>query len=115
MAATNNATKLVEDLVEALAALRQCTKDVEKASRRSLNRLKAGADIATALEHASPAETRQSLNDALRHVEEVRHQIRLLVFAEGIKQGMSIGELGRQFGFSRQLAARYAKEAQGRS
>jgi hypothetical protein len=51
------------------------------------------------------------MNDALARVEEIRHRIRLLVFAQGMEEGMSIGELGRRYGFSRQLASRYAKEA----
>ena len=35
------------------------------------------------------------------------------VFAVALEDGMSIGELGRIYGFSRQRAARYAKEARG--
>ena len=111
MAALRSAGELVDSLAEALEELRRCTEVVESTSRRSLNMLGEGADLASALALAEPAATRQSLNDALKHVEEIRHEIRLLVFAAGLKQGMSIAELGRQFGFSRQLAARYAKEA----
>jgi transposase len=54
------------------------------------------------------------MNVALEAVEKARHEARLTVFAMGLEQGMSIGELGRMFGFSRQLAARYAKEARGK-
>jgi DNA-binding transcriptional regulator LsrR (DeoR family) len=35
----------------------------------------------------------------------------LRVFAVALEDGMSIGELARNYGFSRQLASRYAKEA----
>ena len=44
-------------------------------------------------------------------IEQCRHEARLKVFALALDQGMSIGALARAWGFSRQLAARYAKEA----
>jgi hypothetical protein len=53
------------------------------------------------------------MNEALKEVERARHEMRLAVFAEALERGTSIGQLGRVFGFSRQLAARYAKEARG--
>jgi hypothetical protein len=53
------------------------------------------------------------MNDALKVLEQARHEMRLAMFALALDQGMSIGELGRIFGFSRQLAARCAKEARG--
>jgi hypothetical protein len=103
--------QLIEDLLESLAELRKSTKATEATVRRGLRLAMNGADVATALGAVSPADTRQSMNDALKAVEEARHQMRLHIFEIGIQQGMSIGELGRIFGFSRQLAARYAKEA----
>jgi hypothetical protein len=47
----------------------------------------------------------------MNEVESARHKVRRMAFARGLEEGMSIGELGRIWGFSRQLAARYAKEA----
>jgi hypothetical protein len=69
--------------------------------------------VATALAASHPAETRNAMNDALNGVEAARHSMRLRLFKLGLDQGLSIGELGRIFGFSRQLASRYAKEAKG--
>lgn len=43
-------------------------------------------------------------------LERARHRVRTGVFALGLSEGMSIGELSRLYGFSRQLAARVAKE-----
>ncbi len=105
--------KLVEDLLDSLAELRTTTRSTEATVRRALKMAKQGADVSTALAACSPAETRQAMNDALKSVEEARHQMRLRIFAEGLSDGMTIGELGRIFGFSRQLAARYAKETRG--
>jgi predicted DNA-binding transcriptional regulator len=76
--------------------------------------LENGADAPTALAAAVPAEARSVLNDALKEVEEARHEIRLYAFAMSLDQGLSVPELARQYGFSRQLAARYAREAQAR-
>ncbi len=108
---SKSADDLVEAFVEALGELRRSTTTLERATRRSLKKLRDEGDMPTALALAQPAELRESLNHAIRRVEESRHAIRLAVFDEGLRQGMSIGELGRQFGFSRQLAARYAKES----
>jgi hypothetical protein len=106
-----HADELVENLLASLAQLRCSARAIERTSRRSMNKLRAGADPIATLRSASPAESRVSLNDALHMVEEARHQLRLFVFATALDEGMTIGELGRMYGFSRQLAARYAKEA----
>ena len=107
--------KSVEVLLEALAELRQTTRATEAVARRALKRAQAGTDLAESLAAACPAQTRMAMNDALKAVEAARHEIRLDVFSEGLRLGMTIGELGRSYGFSRQLAARYAKEARARS
>jgi hypothetical protein len=104
----------VEVLLEALADLRRATRATETVARRALKRARAGHDLASSLAAARPAANRLAMNDALKAVEAARHEIRLNVFAEGLRQGMTIGELGRSYGFSRQLAARYAKEARAR-
>ncbi len=108
---SRTAVRLVENLNLALENLRQSTRFVEKAARRSIRLLEQGADATTALTAAVPAETRSVMNDALKQVEEARHEIRLFVFAVSLDQGVSVAELARQYGFSRQLAARYARDA----
>jgi hypothetical protein len=110
--ATRTAVQLVEKLSEALENLRHSTRFVEKAARRSIKLLEDGADATTAMAAAVPAEARTVLNEALRQVEAARHEIRLHAFAVSLDQGTSVAELARQYGFSRQLAARYARDAQ---
>jgi hypothetical protein len=46
----------------------------------------------------------------LDELERARHRVRQAVFALGLSEGMTIGDLGRLYGFSRQLAARIARE-----
>jgi hypothetical protein len=52
-----------------------------------------------------------SVGRELKHLEEARHRSRTAVFAVALAEGISIGKLGRLYGFSRQLAQRFAKEA----
>jgi hypothetical protein len=103
--------RMVERLLDALADLRTTTRSAESDVRKALKLAHKGSDIATAVVACNPAGTRQAMNDALSAVELVRHEMRLRVFQVGLEQGMTIGELGRAFGFSRQLASRIAKEA----
>ena len=105
--------ELVEKLLETLADLRRNTRATESSVRRALKLAKDGADVSVVLRATNPADIRLSMNDALKAVEEARRQVRLQIFELGLDEGLSIGELGRVFGFSRQLAARYAKEARG--
>jgi hypothetical protein len=110
-APSNTAARLVDNLNQALENLRRSTRIVEKASRRSIKLLEQGGDVTAALNTAFPSETRAVMNSALKEVEQARHELRLFVFAACLDQGVSIAELSRQYGFSRQLAARYARDA----
>jgi hypothetical protein len=52
---------------------------------------------------------RSGVDEALTRLTAVRHKVAVSIFAVALEDGMSIGELGRIYGFSRQRAARYAK------
>jgi hypothetical protein len=104
------AIEVVEQLLEALVDLRKAARASEIATRRALRKAKDGADVAAAIVASQPGDTRHMMNDALSAAMKARHQARLMVFAAGLEEGVSIGELGRMFGISRQLASRYAKE-----
>ena len=103
--------RAAEDLLEALAELRRTTRTAETDIRKAIKLAVDGADTASALAALSPADTRQTMNEALTSVEAARHAMRLEIFRQGLEEGMSIAALGRAFGFSRQLAQRFAKEA----
>jgi hypothetical protein len=53
---------------------------------------------------------RQSVNDAIDEIERQRREMRIKLFALARSGDYSVGELGRMFGFSRQLASKYANE-----
>ena len=107
----SDAVQSVEDLIAALAEARAAMMAAEKSMRRGLAKAKRGTDVAAALAEARPSGTRDAINEAMTKIEQCRHEARLKVFALALDQGMSIGALARAWGFSRQLAARYAKEA----
>jgi hypothetical protein len=71
-----------------------------------------GASTRDALSAVPTAELRRSLTACMADMETARGMVRRLTIAMGIEEGVSIGDMGRLWGFSRQLAARYAKEAQ---
>jgi hypothetical protein len=100
-----------ERLLEALTELRRCTRLTEESIRGALKQSQQGKELAAVVSAAGPASLRKAMNDSLKGVEEARHEMRRIVFATALDEGTSIGELARLFGFSRQLAARYAKEA----
>ncbi len=106
-----NAIASVERLIELMAELRDTLRRTEVSLRWALKMIEGGSDIATAVLATKPTATRSDINGALKEVECARHDMRLQIFAAALDRGTSIAELGRLFGFSRQLAARYAKEA----
>ncbi|MGO8872308.1 MAG: hypothetical protein ACLQPH_13075 [Acidimicrobiales bacterium] len=111
--AKSEAVKSVENLLTAMEEARKAIRATEVMIRRALRKVDSGTDVATALAIVQPAISRNLVNEALDAVEKSRHEVRRAVFAAGLEEGMTIGSLGRSWGFSRQLAARYAKEARG--
>lgn len=106
-----DAIRAGESLLEALAGLREAVRGAEAATKRALAMVDKGVDAEVALAEIHPSSVRHSLNEALDAAEQARHEMRVLVFAVLLERGVSVSELARAFGFSRQMAARYAKEA----
>ena len=65
----------------------------------------------TALKDANTTEDREDLNEALFQLDKARRESRIASFRSALDHGVSINELARLWGFSRQMASRYAKEA----
>lgn len=86
-------------------------RSTESAYRRAIKSIEGTAPIGTTLDAISADTVRTDLNRVLGELEQSRHRARLSMVAAGLDEGLSIGEMGRRMGFSRQLAARYAKEA----
>jgi DnaJ-domain-containing protein 1 len=105
----------IDHFLESAKALRAQLRTNEANYRKLRRLLDRGADMRTILDSIDAGSARQDLSDALDELERSRHEVKLLIATEGLRQGMSIGEIGRAWGVSRQLAARYAKEARQRS
>ncbi len=102
----------MQELIDANMAAREVLWRNEERLRRAMKSLERGFDVQRAIQRARPDAPRQSTNDVLDSYEAARHKLRRVMIAELLATGMSLGEIGRHWGFSRQLASRYAKEAQ---
>jgi len=76
-----------------------------------LKLLEGGTPLGQALIELNSAERRERMTELLSEFDECRHRLRISITAAGLEEGMTIGDIGRAFGVSRQLAARFAKEA----
>ncbi|HLX89695.1 MAG TPA: hypothetical protein VKR22_14715 [Acidimicrobiales bacterium] len=99
---------LIETTDEVCAVLqRYRASSVELAER--LKRGELLEDIFPAIE--GPARPRE-VTEVIATLEAARRQVRRSMFELGREQGLSIAEVGRQLGISRQRASRLAIEAQ---
>ena len=103
----------VDEFVEACEAFRETLRSVGTSNRRMRSLIEAGRPMREVLSVGGTSEIRMTVTQQIRNLESARHEVRKAVFALGLKEGLSIGELARLMGFSRQLASAYAKEARG--
>ncbi len=101
----------IRALLEANEALRAVAVDNRRALTRGLAMLERGTSMAQAMAQAQVADRRIHLAEVFAEWEYRRHRLRLAVTRDALAEGMTISELSRAFGFSRQLGARLAKEA----
>jgi len=104
----------IKELMDAGQELRDLILVNRRAFAKGLKLLDQDVPLVDALTQLQTAERRTQMTDALSHFEERRHRLRLSITKAGLQEGMSIGEIGRAFGISRQLAARFAKEVHGK-
>jgi hypothetical protein len=104
------AVEEIEELLDSAKRLRSDLRGKEIAFRRAARLIEKGVPIEQVMETSGARTGRQELTDAVADFERHRHSTRLAVTAAALVEGMSIGQLGRAWGFSRQLAARYARE-----
>jgi hypothetical protein len=86
-----------------------------KGFAKGLKMLDKGTPINEILAKLNTAEHRTETTDLLNEFDARRHQLRQSIIAAGLEEGMSISDLGRAFGISRQLAQRLAKESMEQS
>lgn len=106
-----NAYASLEQLIEAMAAGRDELRRSEQSLRKSLTRARRTGGLVPVLLETELAESRASFDERMEAITSIRHRSRSLVFALAVEEGMSIGEVARTWGISRQLASRYVREA----
>jgi hypothetical protein len=104
--------KEANGLIESIDHLRTVLQGFSKLNARMCKRIDDGADLGATLESLGGPETRRQMTEALEQFETARHRVRLSMFALAEEQGMSISEVARGLGISRQLASRLAAEAE---
>lgn len=107
------AIRSVERVIEAMQNLRRVLESREEALRRAIRVHEPALDYATAVKDAHVSEEQEDLREALFLLEQRRRESRISSFRSALDHGVSISELSRIWGFSRQMASRYAKEARG--
>lgn len=100
-------------LLEVAQRLRSSLREVEAVYRRTLKSIENRHGASSTLKAQEAGAARRQLTETLAEFERCRHQARLSLITAELAEGTSIGEIGRTWGFSRQLAAKYAKEARG--
>ncbi len=103
--------------MEASAELRAALREGETIGRRMIKKLRNGVAISSAVEDAgaNASDLRQSAAEHLSRYEQRRHEMRLTFVRAALDEGLTIGEVARKVGVSRQLMARFAKEARNGS
>ena len=61
--------------------------------------------------NATTSRDAANLTNVVAELERTRYQMRMACFRLGLEEGATISQLGRLWGFSRQLVSRIAKEA----
>jgi len=100
----------VRRLMDCGQELRALILESRKGFTKGLKLLETGIPLDQALTELNTAQRRLKMTDMLSEFDECRHRVRVSITAAGLEEGMSIGDIGRAFGVSRQLAARFAKE-----
>jgi len=114
LSAHDVAAQSLEDVADALKEAQRVIHATGIALRKAVRRKDRGVPTAESLRADPVRHHRSEFDEALTKLERARHRMVVAVFAVALEDGMSIGELGRIYGFSRQRAAQYANEAKSR-
>ena len=109
------AERETELLLEAAKELRGALIKSETTYRRTLRGLRQRVGVTATIKANQAEVARQQLTDALKEFEHQRHRTRVSIISAQLAQGDSIADVGRSWGFSRQLASKYAQEAAAES
>jgi hypothetical protein len=113
MSSQDEAVEALENFISAVVTARGELRKTERFLREVLRLVDEGQMIESLILLKPPSGRRQEYQEALEEVNRRRHVARQKAFALALERGVSISELARAWGISRQLASRYVKEADG--
>jgi hypothetical protein len=99
------------DLLESAKKLRATLLRTETLYRQTLKGVRRRSKITATIKAHRFDTARQELTEALKDFERQRHRTRGSVILAQLAEGESITEIGQSWGFSHQLASKYAREA----
>ena len=111
MSSKDEAVDALEGFISAVASARDELRRTERFLREVLRLVSEGHEVQSLILAKPPGGRRQAYQDALEEVNRSRHLARQKTFALALERGVSVSDLARAWGVSRQLAARYLKEA----
>ena len=103
----------VELVIEAMENLQVVLSRRIESLRQSIEFEEPAADYEDAVKDSHMTEEREDLQEALFSSSSAAANRGVAAFRSALDHGVSISELARIWGFSRQMASRYAKEARG--
>ncbi len=106
----SSASSGLEELIEVTAALRRQLAVHESLCRRVLADVDGQVPVGRALTEVRADSWRSTVTTAIQEFEVTRHRARLALVAMSLQDGMSIAEIARAWGVSRQLASRWVQE-----
>jgi len=107
------AIRAVERTLEASATLRRHLRLTERVGARTIEALHRLVPVSQSVESAgaSQADLLKDYHAIFHRYELCRHEMRAAFILPSLDEGMSIGDIGRALGVSRQLASRLVGEA----
>ena len=102
--------RALDAMLEASAAARESLRRKEMALRRLRRRIEKGTPVAEAFVGLDIPARRREMTDGLSALEYASRNVRRATIALGATEGLSLGEMSRIWGLSRQLVTRLAKE-----
>ena len=100
----------LDELLQTAAALRTELRSFATSLRKARSHLVRGGTAAELHDAIDIVTSRQALTRAAADFEATRHAARIAVFLAQSAEGMSVGAIARDWGFSRQLVSRMMKE-----
>jgi hypothetical protein len=103
----------LQEFEAACATTRRELRQHETMVQRVRRQLERDEPFTSVIARNRVASSRVNLTSAITELERARAQMRMACFRLGHEEGVTIAELGRLWGFSRQLASRISKDARG--